>query len=151
MKQGLTTDTGTTLLEVLAAIFVMGIGLLALLTLFPLGALEMAQAINDDRTAAIAANARAFSDAGEDLLARTASFVEVSLSNGSVDPVAATELRHEYDDLADEAATLEAQLEELQQAFPHEQIQQHVGPLLGQIRAIRHRIDPVIVLLSLVE
>jgi len=41
--------TGATLIEVLVAIFVMGIGLLALLTLFPLGALTMAQAIQNDR------------------------------------------------------------------------------------------------------
>jgi type II secretory pathway pseudopilin PulG len=41
--------TGATLIEVLVAIFIMGIGLLALLTLFPLGALLMAQAIRDDR------------------------------------------------------------------------------------------------------
>lgn len=41
---------GITLLEVLIAIFTMGIGLLALLTLFPLGAIQMAQAIKDDRT-----------------------------------------------------------------------------------------------------
>jgi prepilin-type N-terminal cleavage/methylation domain-containing protein len=40
---------GISLIEVLVAIFVMGIGLMALLTLFPLGALEMAQAIKDDR------------------------------------------------------------------------------------------------------
>src|SRR5262249_53532545 len=40
---------GISLVEVLVAIFVMGIGLMALLTLFPLGALEMAQAIKDDR------------------------------------------------------------------------------------------------------
>jgi hypothetical protein len=39
------------LTEVLVAIFVMAIGLLALLTLFPIGALSMAQAIKDDRTA----------------------------------------------------------------------------------------------------
>jgi hypothetical protein len=45
------TRTGATLTEVLVAIFVMAIGLLALLTLFPLGALSMAQAIKDDRTA----------------------------------------------------------------------------------------------------
>lgn len=43
--------SGTTLVEVLVAIFVMGIGLLALLVLFPLGALRMAQAIQDDRCA----------------------------------------------------------------------------------------------------
>lgn len=42
---------GATLVEVLVAIFVMGIGLLALLTLFPLGALSMAKAIQDDRAA----------------------------------------------------------------------------------------------------
>jgi hypothetical protein len=39
-----------TLVEVLAAIQVTGVGLLALLALFPLGALEMQQAIQDDRT-----------------------------------------------------------------------------------------------------
>lgn len=46
---------GITLLEVLAAIFIMGIGLLSLLTLFPLGALSMARGVRDDRAAAIAA------------------------------------------------------------------------------------------------
>ena len=50
---------GITLVEVLAAIFIMGVGLLALLTLFPLGALSMARAVRDDRAAAIAANAAA--------------------------------------------------------------------------------------------
>lgn len=50
---------GVTLLEVLVAIFVMGIGLLALLTLFPIGALRMAEAIRDRRCgeAAVMANA----------------------------------------------------------------------------------------------
>src|SRR6516164_5473004 len=38
---------GVTLIEVLVAIFIMGIGLLALLTLFPLGALSMARAVRD--------------------------------------------------------------------------------------------------------
>jgi hypothetical protein len=41
---------GVTLTEVLVAIFVMALGLLALLTLFPLGAIQMAQALKDDRT-----------------------------------------------------------------------------------------------------
>ena len=45
---------GITLIEVLVAIFIMTIGLLALLTLFPLGALRMAQALQDDRDAAAA-------------------------------------------------------------------------------------------------
>jgi type II secretory pathway pseudopilin PulG len=50
---------GTTLIEVLVSIFVMGIGMLALLTLFPLGALSMAQAIRDDRATHSAENAKA--------------------------------------------------------------------------------------------
>ena len=45
---------GITLVEVLIAIFIMAIGLLALLTLFPLGALRMAQALQADRTASAA-------------------------------------------------------------------------------------------------
>jgi hypothetical protein len=49
--------------EVLVAIFIMAIGLLTLLTLFPLGALSMAQAIKDDRTAHAAANATAVAEA----------------------------------------------------------------------------------------
>src|SRR5947209_4233081 len=53
----------TTLIEVLVAIFIMGIGMLALLTLFPLGALSMAQAIRDDRIASAAAQAGALADA----------------------------------------------------------------------------------------
>jgi type II secretory pathway pseudopilin PulG len=48
---------GITLLEVLVAIFIMAIGLLALLVLFPLGALSMADALKNDRTAAAAAAA----------------------------------------------------------------------------------------------
>jgi hypothetical protein len=48
---------GATLVEVLVAIFVMGIGLLALLALFPVGALSMARAIKDSRAAFAGANA----------------------------------------------------------------------------------------------
>jgi prepilin-type N-terminal cleavage/methylation domain-containing protein len=47
----MTRRTGVTLVEVLVAIFVMGIGLMALLTLFPIGMLRMAQAIRDSRSA----------------------------------------------------------------------------------------------------
>lgn len=50
---------GVTLTEVLVAIFVMGIGLLSLLVLFPLGALNMAQAIKDERVASAVDNANA--------------------------------------------------------------------------------------------
>jgi prepilin-type N-terminal cleavage/methylation domain-containing protein len=50
---------GVTLLEVLVAIFIMGIGMLALLTLFPVGAVSMGRALRDDRCATCAANADA--------------------------------------------------------------------------------------------
>ncbi len=48
---------GITLLEVLVAIFIMAIGLLAILTLFPLGAMRMGEALQNDRTAAAASAA----------------------------------------------------------------------------------------------
>lgn len=41
--------SGVTLMEVLIAIMIMGVGMLAILALFPLGALSMARAIRDDR------------------------------------------------------------------------------------------------------
>src|ERR1700694_424035 len=65
---------GATLIEVLVAIFVMGIGLIALLTLFPLGALRMAQAIQDDRCATAVKNAIAVAtikNVRNDLLVRS--------------------------------------------------------------------------------
>ncbi len=55
--------TGATLVEVLVAIFVMGIGMLALLTLFPVGILTMRQAIQDDRAGQAAATAAALAQA----------------------------------------------------------------------------------------
>jgi prepilin-type N-terminal cleavage/methylation domain-containing protein len=57
---------GFTLLEVLVSIFIMGVGLLALLTLFPLGAMSMARALQDDR-AAQAANVAAEQALAKDL------------------------------------------------------------------------------------
>ena len=55
----MTRRPGITLIEVLAAILITGVGLLALLTLFPLGALEMAQSFKDDRCGHIKHNAAA--------------------------------------------------------------------------------------------
>jgi hypothetical protein len=54
---------GATLVEVLVAIFVMAVGLLTLLALFPLGVLTMSQAIQDDRCASAATNATAIAAA----------------------------------------------------------------------------------------
>ena len=55
----MTRRPAITLIEALMAIFVMAIGLLALLTLFPLGAVQMAHVLKDDRTAQTASNAAA--------------------------------------------------------------------------------------------
>jgi hypothetical protein len=52
-----TQRPGVTLTEVLVALFVMAIGMIALLTLFPLGAMQLSQAIKDDRTAQASNNA----------------------------------------------------------------------------------------------
>jgi prepilin-type N-terminal cleavage/methylation domain-containing protein len=55
----MTRRSGVTLVEVMVAMFIMALGLMSLLTLFPLGALRMAQAIKDDRTKFAADNANA--------------------------------------------------------------------------------------------
>ena len=57
----MTRRNGMTLVEVLVAIFIMAVGLLALLTLFPLGILRIAQALRDERTTQSALNAQAIS------------------------------------------------------------------------------------------
>jgi prepilin-type N-terminal cleavage/methylation domain-containing protein len=53
---------GVTLIEVLVAIFVAAVGTLSLLVLFPLAALNMRQALVDDRCAQAGINAAAFID-----------------------------------------------------------------------------------------
>ncbi len=55
--------SGTTLIEVLVAIFVTALGLLGILALFPLGAVSMAQAIKDSRCTQASANAFALAEA----------------------------------------------------------------------------------------
>ena len=56
----MTRRAGLSLIEVLAALFIMGIGLISLFTLFPYGALQMASAVKDDRTAQCASAADAY-------------------------------------------------------------------------------------------
>ena len=51
---------GVTLTEVLVAMFVMAIGMISLLTLFPLGAMQVGQALRDDRATQLARQADAF-------------------------------------------------------------------------------------------
>src|SRR5579884_3316382 len=53
----MTRRPAVTLIEVLVTMFIMAIGMLALLTLFPLGAISMGQALKDDRCASAAAMA----------------------------------------------------------------------------------------------
>ena len=48
---------GVTLTEVLVAMFVMAIGMISLLTLFPLGAMQVGQALRDDRATQLARQA----------------------------------------------------------------------------------------------
>lgn len=74
---------GISLLEVLTAIFIMGIGMMALLTLFPAGALSMARAVRDDRAATIAANAAGIA-AAFDL--RSDGAVVAALNNATYQP-----------------------------------------------------------------
>ena len=76
-----------TLLEVLVAIFIMAIGLLALLVLFPLGALSMAEALQKDRTAAAAANASSLAEAYENAISeidRLVSLLEEPAAHSAV-------------------------------------------------------------------
>ncbi len=111
----------------------------------------MARAINDDRTAAFAADAVRLSRAGEELLSRTADFVEVSLSTRSVDAGTAAQLREDYEHLALQVDDLEAKLQALERDFPSELIQPYLRPLFTQLRSIKRRIILIVQLLSLLE
>lgn len=53
----MTRRPAVTLIEVLVTLFIMAIGMLALLVLFPLGAISMGQALKDDRCASTASMA----------------------------------------------------------------------------------------------
>src|SRR5262245_48811419 len=50
----MTRRSGLSLVEVLTALFILALGTVAILTMFPLGALEMATAIRDDRSSTAA-------------------------------------------------------------------------------------------------
>jgi cell division protein FtsB len=139
------------LLEVLTAIFISGVGLLALLVLFPLGALSMAQAIKDDRADKIASNAVTFSQDGIDLLSRTGDFVWESMTNGKADSATASALRKESEALSERAAELEAQLKALRANQSDPKNQRRIDALLAQIRAIQFYLDRLAKLLQLLE
>jgi hypothetical protein len=136
---------------VLAAIFIMGVGLLALLVLFPLGALEMAQVIKDDRAAQAAAAAVDLSERGEEILARTRDFVLVSFANGSADPKLVVALQADYSDLGQRSAEVEAQLRSVRPIAPNPRARLLVDRLLLQIRSIKLAIGTVHQLLQLLR
>ena len=56
----MTRRPGLTLVEVLTALFILALGVIAILTLFPLGAIQMAQAIRDSRSTESAFNADSY-------------------------------------------------------------------------------------------
>jgi prepilin-type N-terminal cleavage/methylation domain-containing protein len=150
-SSGTKRRAGVTLLEVLVAIFVMGIGLLALLTLFPLGAISMAGAIQDDRAAHIAQDAMSLSQTGEDVLRQTGVFVAVSLNNTSADPKTILELRTKYEGLVLQAAHLEGQLQQLRRGLTSLKDKRKVDLLLAQIRAIKQGFYTIVQLLLMLE
>ena len=127
----------------------MGIGLLAVLTLFPLGALQMAQAIKDDRAGQAAANAIALSEQGQELLGRTRDFVLFSAQTGSADPKLVAALRADYGDLSVQAAEVETQLREVRPLATNPKARQLVDRLLLQIRTIKLGLDALSRLLHL--
>ena len=147
----LSSEAGVTLVELLAALMAAGIGLLAILVIFPLGALELARALKDDRTAAVAAQARDLSETGEALLTRTLGFVQVSMAKGMADPDETSKLREDYEQLARESAEMEIALTHLQYELPGPVVQRFVNPLLMQIRSIEGKVARIVQLLSLVE
>src|SRR5262245_34551851 len=108
------SEAGVTLVEVLAAIVVTGIGLLSLLALFPLGAIETARAIKSDRTAVVAAHAEDLGSTGQALVSRTVTFAQISMSKGSADLTEAEKLRDRYKQLAEDSVEMELELANLQ-------------------------------------
>ena len=78
----------------------------------------MADAIRDDRAAAIAAQATAFSQTAEDIVLRTREFAEESLLKGSVDLDVAARLQEKYEQLALDTTYIEIQIEDVQSSLP---------------------------------
>ena len=73
--------TGITLIEVLMAIFVMTIGMLGLLSMFPVAAMSMMQATQDDRATVQAANATSVAQAFDLRNALSTFFIQPNPTN----------------------------------------------------------------------
>jgi prepilin-type N-terminal cleavage/methylation domain-containing protein len=142
---------GVTLLEVLVAIYIAGIGLLALLVLFPLGMLSMAQAVQDDRVATLAAESVALSKAGTVLASRTIEYVIASADAGAADPQMAADLRSEFEELEAWAADLEGRLIDIKPLVQGRRTRKQFVASLAQIRAIQSLTAETVELLRLLE
>lgn len=81
-SSGSTRRPGLTLVEVLATIFILGIGMLSILVLFPVGAMKVKQAIINERTALCAANA----ESNLMVLNQTGVITDTALSNAYSPP-----------------------------------------------------------------
>jgi hypothetical protein len=139
------------LLEVLVAIFITGVGLLALLNLFPLGVLEMARAVQDDRAEKLAMDSIALSRAGTDLLAETKRFIAAALARRSADPQTAARLRGLYEQLGVAASDLEARLIELRPLMQTRKLRRQFLASLTQIQGIQVAAARMVFLLRLLE
>lgn len=89
-----TARPGLTLTEALVSLFVMALGLLSLLTLFPLGAFQIGQALKDDRCAQTAVQADGFLRAYWqtnviDGTAENGNILQAALNPGTIGPITA--------------------------------------------------------------
>jgi prepilin-type N-terminal cleavage/methylation domain-containing protein len=143
---------GVTLLEVLVAIFITGVGLLALLVLFPLGVLNLAQAIKDDRASALAADSAMLSRDGTELLSQTRDFIEDALLAGKADPQTVSALRLGYEQLEARAAELRRRLRELEPLAQRPRVRVQLLASLANVQAIETSAAKIATLLeSLVQ
>jgi len=137
-----------TLVEILIAIAILGVGLVKRLELFPVGALELAKAAKDDRAGTIAAEAADLSEAGQELLGQTSDFLEDAWA-GKIDGQEAAMLRDRYQDLADAATIIELQLLELRPSVPKPRVRPKVEVLLSQVRSIKRGLEGMSTLFGL--
>jgi prepilin-type N-terminal cleavage/methylation domain-containing protein len=142
---------GVTLVEVLVAIILAGVALLALLVLFPLGVLNLAQAIEDDRAPALALDAAELSRDGLELLSQTREFLGDALLSGGADPATAAALRIGYEKLESRAADLGRRLKELAPLAQQPRLRVQLLASIARIKAIETTSAKMVTLLGLLE
>lgn len=148
-----TSARGVTLIEVLVAIFIVGIGLLSLLTLFPLGMQSMARAIRDGRSAelrALAADVLEQSVELQDAARRAGTHVSGWLGARRVDPQAlaasGAELAERDRDLQrlyDELSSLRRSLPDRDDRELASRAARLIDATLHGVRATRHTLGAI--------